>query len=78
MALKKFCTDNTFVLLIDLRSMASQEMHGSGTRLVNTTDGIQLEIDREGKGSGNVNCHVFIISDAQFNVMNIQSESVLY
>ena len=68
MALKKFYTDNKFVLVIDLRSMASQEMHGSGTRLVNTTDGIQLEIDREGKGSGNVNCHVFIISDAQFNV----------
>ena len=45
MALKKFYTDNKFVLVIDLRSMASQEMHGSGTRLVNTTDGIQLEID---------------------------------
>ena len=41
MTMKKFYTDNKFGLLIDLRSMASQEIHGSGTRLVNTTDGIQ-------------------------------------
>ena len=59
MTLQKFYTDNKFGLLIDLRSMASQEMHGSG---------IQLEIDRDGKGSGNVNCDVFIISDSQLNI----------
>jgi len=28
-----------FGLLIDLRSMAGQAMHGSGTRIVNSTDG---------------------------------------
>ena len=78
MTLKKFYTDNTFGLLIDLRSMASQEMHGSGTRLVNTTDGVQLEIERDAKRTGTVNCHVFIISDCQFNIINKQLESVQY
>ena len=68
MTLQKSYAENKFGLLIDLRSMASQEMHGSGTRLVNTTDGVQLEIERDAKGSGTVNCHVFIISDAQFNI----------
>ena len=63
MTLQKFYTENKFGLLIDLRSMASQEMHGSGTRLVNTTDGVQLEIRRDAKGSGTVNCH------AQFNIL---------
>ena len=77
--LKKFYTDNKFGLLIDLRSMASQEMHGSDTRLVNTTDGVQLEIERDAKGTGTaVNCHVFIISDYQFNIINKQLESVQY
>ena len=47
-------------------------MHGSGIRLVNSTDGVQLEIERDGKGTGTVNCHVFIISDAQFNIQNRQ------
>ena len=76
MTLEMFYSKNKFGLLIDLRSMASQEMHGSGTRLVNTTDGVQLEIERENKGSGPVNCYVFIISDSQFNIVKRQLESV--
>ena len=75
MNLQKFHTEDKFGLLIDLRS---NEMRGSGTRLVNTTDGIQLEIERNATGSGNVNCHVFIISDSQFNIMNKQLDSVQY
>ena len=78
MTLQKFYTENKFGLLIDLRSMASQEMHGSGTRLVNTTDGVQLEIERDAKGSGTVNCHVFLIADSQFNIMNRQMQPLQF
>ena len=78
MTLEKFYTKNKFGLLINLRSMASQEMHGSGTRLVNTTDGVQLETERDGKGSGTVNCHVFVISDSQFSIIDNQLQSVQY
>ena len=78
MTLKKFYTDNKFGLLIDLRCMASQEVHGSGTRLVNTTDDIRLEINRDTKGTGTVDRHVFVIFDSQFNIMNRQLESVQY
>ena len=78
MTLEKFYTKNKFGLLIDLCSMASQEMHGSGTRLVNTTDGVQLEIERAVKGSGQVSCHVFVISDSQFNIVDRQLQSVQY
>ena len=78
MNMQKFYTDNKFGLLIDLRSMASQEMHGGGTRLVNTTDGVQLEIERDANGSGDVNCHIFIISDSQFNIMGKQLQCVQY
>ena len=76
--MKKFYTNNKFGLLIDLRSMESQKMHGSGSRIVNSTDGVQLEIERDGKGSGQVNCHIFITSDSQFNVINRQLDSVQY
>ena len=77
MRLRKFYTEK-FGLLIDLRSMGSQKMHGSGIRTVSSTDGVQLEIERDAKGSGQVNCHVYIISDAQFNIMNRQLQSVQY
>ena len=78
MTLEKFYTQNKLGLLIDLRSMASQEMHGSSTRLVNTTDGVQLEIERAAKGTGTVICHVFIIFDSQFNIVDRQLQSVQF
>ena len=77
MTLQKYYAEDKFGLLINLRSMASQKMHGSGTRLVNTTVGVQLEIKRK-TGKGNFNCHIFVISDAQFNIQNRQLDSVMY
>ena len=78
MTLQKFYAKDKFGLLIDLRSMTSQKMHGSGTCLVDTTDAVQLKIKRDGKGTGTINCHVCIISEAQFNIQNKQLDSVLY
>ena len=72
----KFYTGDNFGLLVDMRTMADQDMHRSGKRLVNSTDGVQLEIERKAEGSGNVNCHVFVISDSQWNIMNRQHEDV--
>jgi len=76
MDVTKFYTSDKFGLVINMRSMTAQDMHGSGTRIVNTTDGIQLEIERKAEGSGDVKCHVFVISDSQFNLMDRQLESV--
>ena len=74
----KFYTKNKFGLMIDLRSIADHSKHGSGTRLVNTKDGVQLELERKVSGSGNVNCHIYVISDAQMNILGRQLESVQY
>ena len=52
MTLAKYLTANKFGLWVDLRSMADTTMHGNGQRLVNTQDGVQLEIDRKASGSG--------------------------
>ena len=78
MTLVKYLTDNKFGLWIDLRSMADTTMHGNGQRLVNTQDGVQLEIKRKTSGSGNLYCHIFTISDAQMNIMGHQLESITY
>ena len=78
MNLKLFLAGDWFGLLVDLRSMADWTMHGSGTRLVNTTDGVQLELERKASGSGNINCQVFVISDAQFNILGNQLDDVQY
>ena len=70
MNLKKFYAEEKFGLLIDLRSI-----HGSGTRPMNTTDGGQLEIERDAKGSGTLNYHVYVIVDVQFNIVGRELES---
>jgi len=78
MNLKLFLAGDRFGLLVDLRSMADRSMHGSGLRLVNTTDGVQLELERKASGSGNINCQLFVISDPQFNILGRQLEGVHY
>ena len=78
MNLTKYLTGNKFGLLIDLRPMADTTLHGNGQRLVNTKDGVHLEIERTTSGSGNVHCHIFTISDSQMNIMDRQLESVQY
>ena len=78
MNLAKYLTDNKFGLFIDLRSMADTTLHGNGQRLVNTQDGVQLEIERTASGSGNTNCYIFTISDSQLNIIERQLESVQY
>ena len=78
MTLTKYLIANKFGLWIDLRSMADTTMHGNGQRLVNTQDGVQLEIDLNASGSGTTNCHIFTVSDSQMNIMGQQLESVQY
>lgn len=74
----EFYAGGRFTLFIDLRSMKENYLHGSGMRLVNTKDGVQLTINRKASGSGEVKCHIFILSDAQFNIVNHELESVMY
>ena len=74
MNLKLFLAGDRFGLLVDLRSMSDRFMHGSGVHLVNTTDGVQLELERKASGSGNINCQVFVISDAQSNLKTWSSK----
>jgi len=76
MDMTKFYTGDKFGLVIDMRTMADQSMHGSGTCIVNSTDGVQLEIERKTEGSGDMKCHVFVISDSQLNLMDRQLSDV--
>lgn len=73
-----FFLSSKFGLIVDLRSIKDDNMHGCGLPLINTKDGVQLEIQNKGAGSGNMKCHIFVIADAQFNILNNELESVMY
>ena len=57
----KFFTQDNFCLFINPCSLRDQVIYGSRLRLVNTKDGIQLELNRKTLGSGSLKCHIFII-----------------
>ena len=58
--------------------MRDDDLDRSGLKSVNAKDGVQLTINRKASGSENVKCHIFILSDAQFNIINRELESVTY
>ena len=74
----RYIAYNKFGFFLDLRSMAGVNMHGSGQRLVNSENGVQIALTRTTSGSGNVRCHIFSISDAQINIMDRQLLDIQY
>ena len=71
-----YYTKDKYALWLDLRTTEDNSLHGSGKKLQNTKDGIQLFM-RLKKGTG-YKMHVYIISDAQLNISNSQLDSVQY
>ena len=67
-----------FSLFINRRRMRDIDLHGSGLRLVNMKEGVQLAINIKALGSVNVKCHIFILSDTQLSIINRELESVTY
>ena len=78
MTLAEYLAGNKFGFFLDLRSMAGANMHGSGQRLVNSENGVQIALTRAPSDSGTVRCHIFSISDAQLNIMERQLLDIQY
>lgn len=79
--MKSFYSGNRFGLVIDLRAMSDTALHGNGARLISNTNGVFLEIERTASSqsdTGTTVCHVFLVSDAQFNIMNGQFDSFFH
>ena len=74
----KFYTADKFALFNDLHFVSNHGKHGTGLQLVNTKNGVHLDIKRTPSGSGSIKCHIFIIADAQFDILNKELGSVQY
>ena len=70
---EKYYARNNFGLWIDLRTTEDNSLHGSGRKLQNTKDGIQISFNKDNK---EYSMHVFVVSDAQLNIQNCQLVSV--
>jgi hypothetical protein len=68
----------TYALCFDLRRSVDPSLHGNGTCLENTTDGLTLLIERTAGGTGKLNLHIFLLQDAQLNITEGRFHSVEY
>ena len=73
---QKFYKDK-FALVIDLRSTEEVNKTGHGKKIVNTQNGILLEIKKTAH-TGNINCKIFVVSDGLVNFMNNDLRSIQY
>ncbi|WP_375674058.1 hypothetical protein, partial [Bartonella sp. CL32QHWL-2] len=76
MTMEKYYGDsNHYGLWLDLRTTEDNRLHGSGKKLQNTKDGIQLSVTKK-SGKGPYKMHIFVVSDAQVNIQNSQIASL--
>ena len=73
---EEFYGNSKFALWLDLRSTEDGTLHGSGLRLVNTNDGVQLAITRGTTTAYSM--HVFVVADAQLSIQNRQLHSIMF
>ena len=71
-----FYAGNKFALWVDLRSTEDNSLHGSGIRLVNTKDGVQLAMTRS--STDDFTMYIFVVADAQINMQNNQLKAILF
>ena len=54
------------------------ELHGTGRRIENASEGITLQIKKKEESAGALNVYIYLIMDAQLNIQNGAYVSVVY
>ena len=69
---------NKYALWLDFRTIDDNRLHGSGRRLENTSEGIQLQVTKKAESAGKLSCYLYIFQDAQINISDSQFLNVVY
>ncbi len=76
MDLEKY-SEGKFGLFLDLRSFSDNAFHGSGIKVMNTKDGIQLQIKKK-TGTTACRAYIFLLTDSMLSIQNSRLKSVAY
>ena len=69
---------NKYVLCLDFRTIDENELHGTGRRIENASEGITLQIEKKAESAGALNAYIYLIMDAQLNIQNGTYISMVY
>ena len=67
-----------YSLWLDFRTINENELHGTGRRIDNASEGITLQIEKKEEKAGPLNEYVYLVMDAQLNMRDGQFSQVLY
>ena len=67
-----------YALWLDLRSSDDDQLHGTGRRVENASEGITIQITKKPEAAGVLNVYIFLIIDAQLNLEDGRIASILY
>ena len=65
-----------YALWLDFRNIDYNTLHGSGRRLENTSEGLQIA--KNAGSAGKLSCYLYILQDAQINISDAQCLNVVY
>ena len=67
-----------YALWLDLRTTDDDQLHGSGRRVENASEGLTIQITKEAEAAGALNIYLYVMMDAQLNIENGRFVSALY
>ena len=69
---------NKYGLWLDFRRIDENELHETGRRIENASEGITLQIEKKEESAGALNACIYLIMDAQLNIQNGAYVSAVY
>ena len=69
---------NKYALWLDFRTIDENELHRTGIRIENASEGITLQIEKKEGSAGALKAYIYLIMDAQLNIQNGAYVSAVY
>ena len=66
-SLREYLTDG-YALWLDFRMLDENELHGTGRRIENASEGITLQFEKKAESAGTLNAYIYLLMDAQLNI----------
>ena len=59
-----------YALWLDFRTIDENELHRTGRRIENASEGITLQIEKKAESAGALNAYIYLSMDAQLNIQS--------
>ena len=69
---------NKYALWLDFRMIDQNDLHRTGRRIENASEGITLQIEKKAETAGALNVYIYLIMDAQLNIQSGAHISSVY